>query len=141
MAIAATTALVLGGGLLAGGIYASERARKENRRASRVQRRIQNRQAQREKMQQLRQSQRQIASMTNAAAFSGTLGSSGFLGGSAGLLQNAANNAGFIEQVDSAQQSILNRQESANRWSAISQGFKSAANFASMAAAPVPSGG
>jgi hypothetical protein len=96
-------------------VVSSERARKQTRAAQRAQQRITSRENQRARQQQLRESQRAAAAVTAGAAAGGALDTSAFKGGVSSIQTQAANNIGFINQVDSAQKEINARLEKAGQ--------------------------
>lgn len=101
-------------GTVVGSIFQSNRARREERAAQRAQQRIRERQQQRERIAQLRSAQINRASIEASSAATGTGGSSSAQGAAFSQTSQAASNIQFINQVESLQQEIQRRMESAS---------------------------
>lgn len=125
------------GGLVGGSLIQSERARREQRKATRAQQRIQERRNQRQRLQQIRESQINVAQIEQAGATQGVGTSSSLQGGVAAIQTGTAANVSFINQVESLQQRIQNNLERANRFSGQAQAAASLATLATQ----VPTGG
>ena len=88
--------------------------RNEQEKARRAQRNIQRRQQQREKLSAFREQQIAQAQLTQGAAASGTLDTSGFAGAYSSIGSTAASNVGFANQIQSIQEDIAKRLERAS---------------------------
>jgi hypothetical protein len=133
---AVTIAVVVGS--VAASLYSSEKARSENKKASRTSRRIQEKQNQREKLKQIREGRIGTAQIEQASASQGTAGSSATRGGVGALNSNVSSNIAFLNQVDSLQQNIQRNLEAAGKYQAQSAAFGQIASLAAMAAPTTP---
>tara|TARA_R110000796_G_scaffold139858_3_gene256037 strand:- start:91 stop:519 length:429 start_codon:yes stop_codon:yes gene_type:complete len=111
------TALVVASVATAGSVVASEKSRKQQKKANKIQERVRQTQDARSRVAQVRQARMAQAQVLQSGATQGAIGSSAVQGGYSAIGSNAENNIQFINQVDSMQQAINKRMESANNWS------------------------
>ena len=113
------TALIVASAATAGGVVASEKSRKQQKKANKIQERVRQTQDARSRVAQVRQARMAQAQVLQSGATQGAMGSSAVQGGYSAIGSNAENNIQFINQVDTMQQAINKRMESANNWSAV----------------------
>ena len=130
----ATTASVISG----------EKSRKQQKKANRIQEKVRQTQDSRARLAQIREARMAQAQVLQGGATQGALGSSAVQGGYSAIGSNAENNIQFINQVDTMQQAINKRMESASNWSGAASGLGAIASIAgsagSMTGGPKPTG-
>tara|TARA_R110000851_G_scaffold5671_1_gene23216 strand:+ start:4163 stop:4639 length:477 start_codon:yes stop_codon:yes gene_type:complete len=130
-------------------VYSSEKSRSQTKKANRVQERVRQTQDARSRVAQVRQARMAQSQVLQSGATQGAMGSSAVQGGYSAIGSNAENNIQFINQVDTMQQAISRRMESASNWSGAASAFSGVASITgSMAGsgkpttkAPVTAGG
>jgi ribosomal protein L18 len=108
----------------------SEKSRKQQKKASRVQERVRQTQDSRARIAQVREARRAQAQIIQSGATQGAMNSSAVQGGVAAVGSNAENNIQFINQVDNFQQTIARRMESANKFQGMASTFGAVASIA-----------
>ena len=104
-------------GSTAASVVSSEKSRSQAKKANKIQERVRQTQDSRARVAQIRQARMAQAQVLQSGATQGAMGSSAVQGGYSAIGSNAENNIQFINQVDSMQQAINKRMESANNWS------------------------
>ena len=115
-----------------GSIASSEKARQEQKRATRVQGRVRAAQTARESMAAVREQRIAQAQIVQGAASQGTGGSSGAQGGYSAVGSLTGGNIQFINQMDNFQSQIAKYQERASKYQAQGSMFQAAGNLAMM---------
>jgi hypothetical protein len=110
------TALVVASVATAGSVVASEKSRSQQKKANKIQERVRQTQDARSRVAQVRQARLAQAQVLQSGATQGAIGSSAVQGGYSAIGSNAENNIQFINQVDTMQEAINKRMESANNW-------------------------
>ena len=138
------TALVVASVGTVGSIVAGEKSRKQQKKANKIQEKVRQTQDSRARLAQVRQARMAQAQVLQGGATQGALGSSAVQGGYGAIGSNAENNIQFINQVDTLQQAINRRMESASNWSGAASAFGGIASLASsagsMTGGPKPTG-
>jgi hypothetical protein len=111
-------------------VVSSEKARKQTKKANKIQERVRQTQDSRSRLAQIREARMAQAQVLQSGATQGTIGSSAVQGGSGAIGSNANNNIQFINQIDTLQQAINRRMESANSYSGAASAFAGAASIA-----------
>lgn len=111
-------------------IYSSERSRSEQKKANRARERIRQASSARENLAAVRQQKIAQSQIIQAGATQGTSDSSQIQGAYSGAGSATAGNIGFRNQIDSLQQTIYERMQAANRYSAQAGYYGQAANLA-----------
>ena len=119
-AVASTTASVV----------SSEKARKQQKKANKIQERVRQTQDSRSRLAQIREARMAQAQILQGGATQGALGSSAVQGGFSAAGSNAENNIQFINQVDTLQQAINKRMEKAKTYSGIASASAGIASIA-----------
>ena len=133
------TALVVASVATAGSVVASEKSRKQQKKANKIQERVRQTQDARSRVAQIRQARMAQAQVLQSGATQGAIGSSAVQGGYSAIGSNAENNIQFINQVDTMQQAINKRMESASNWSGAASALGATASIAgSMTGGPKP---
>ena len=104
-------------GSTAASVVSSEKSRSQAKKANKIQERVRQTQDSRARVAQIRQARMAQAQVLQSGATQGAMGSSAVQGGYSAIGSNAENNIQFINQVDSMQQAINKRMESASNWS------------------------
>ena len=104
-------------GLTGASVVSGEKSRSQTKKANKIQERVRQTQDARSRVAQVRQARMAQAQVLQSGATQGAIGSSAVQGGYSAIGSNAENNIQFINQVDSMQQAINKRMESANNWS------------------------
>jgi hypothetical protein len=138
------TALIVAGVGTVGSLVAGEKSRSQQKKANRIQEKVRQTQDARSRVAQIRQARMAQAQVVQGGATQGVLNSSAVQGGFSGIGTNANNNIQFINQVDSFQQAINKRMESASNFSSAANAFGAVASLASgvgsMTGGPKPTG-
>lgn len=143
-------ALVVGSLLATGAsVVSGEKSRQQQKKASRIQEKVRQTQDARSRIAQIREARLAQAQVVQAGATQGALSSSSVQGGYSAIGSNAENNIQFINQVDTMQQAINKRMESASNWGGAASAFAGAASIAGSfsggatkkADVPTPTGG
>ena len=111
-------------------VASSEKSRKQTKKASKIQERVRQTQDSRARLAQIREARMAQAQVLQSGATQGALGSSAVQGGYSAIGSNAENNIQFINQVDTMQQAINKRMESASNWSGAASAFGGVASIA-----------
>ena len=114
--MAITAAVVATVGTVAS-VASSEKSRSQTKKANRIQERVRQTQDSRARVAQIRQARMAQSQVLQSGATQGAMGSSAVQGGYSAIGSNAENNIQFINQVDTMQQAINKRMESASNWS------------------------
>ena len=129
-------------GLTGASLVSGEQSRRQTKKANKVQERVRQTQDARARVAQVRQARMAQAQVLQGGATQGAMGSSAVQGGYSAIGSNAENNIQFINQVDTMQQAISRRMESANNWSGAASAFGGLASIAgsvgSMSGGPKP---
>tara|TARA_R110000782_G_scaffold221345_1_gene308529 strand:- start:44 stop:421 length:378 start_codon:yes stop_codon:yes gene_type:complete len=115
-------------------IVVSEKARKENRKANKIQEKVRQSQDARARVAQIRQARMAQAQVVQSGATQGAMNSSAVQGGFSAIGSNAENNIQFINQIDTLQQSINRRMEKSNDLTALASGIAQVKTMAASAA-------
>ena len=134
------TALVVASVGTVGSIVAGEKSRKQQKKANRIQERVRQTQDARARVAQVREARMAQAQVLQGGATQGALGSSAVQGGYSAIGSNAENNIQFINQIDTMQQAINRRMQSANNWAGAASVFGGIASLAGSAAGPKGAG-
>jgi hypothetical protein len=126
----AVTATVVAGVATVASVYSGEKSRSQQKKANRVQERVRQTQDARARLAQIREARMAQAQVLQGGATQGALGSSAVQGGYSAIGSNAENNIQFINQVDTMQQRIAKRMESAGNWSGAASAFGGVASIA-----------
>ena len=124
------TAYVVASVATAGSVVASEKSRKQQKKANKIQERVRQTQDARSRVAQIRQARMAQAQVLQSGATQGAMGSSAVQGGYSAIGSNAENNIQFINQVDTMQQAINKRMESASNWSGAASSLGAIASIA-----------
>jgi hypothetical protein len=111
-------------------LASGEEARKDQRRAARIQQRLNENKELREKQQQLRSAIVQRAQIVTAGAAAGVSDSSAVQGGADSIQTQAAANVSFINQISSMNEAIYDANVSANKNQSNAAAFGAAASLA-----------
>ena len=128
------TALVVASVGTVGSIVAGEKSRKQQKKANRIQERVRQTQDARARVAQVREARMAQAQVLQGGATQGALGSSAVQGGYSAIGSNAENNIQFINQIDTMQQAVNRRMQSANNWAGAASVFGGIASLAGSAA-------
>jgi hypothetical protein len=136
-------------GLTGASVVSGEKSRSQTKKANRIQERVRQTQDKRARLAQVRQARLAQAQVLQSGATQGATGSSAVQGGYSAIGSNAENNIQFINQIDSMQQAINKRMESANNYSGAASAFGGIASIAGSLAgsgkpetkAPITAGG
>ena len=124
-------ALVIGSLLATGAsVVSGEKSRSQQKKANRIQEKVRQTQDSRSRLAQIRQARMAQSQVIQGGASQGALGSSAVQGGYSAIGSNAENNIQFINQMDTMQQAVNKRMESANNWSGAASGFGALASIA-----------
>tara|TARA_R110000744_G_scaffold266962_1_gene380918 strand:- start:304 stop:780 length:477 start_codon:yes stop_codon:yes gene_type:complete len=130
-------------------VYSGEKSRSQTKKANRVQERVRQTQDKRARLAQVRQARLAQAQVLQSGATQGATNSSAVQGGYSAIGSNAENNIQFINQIDSMQQAINKRMESANNYRGAASTFGGIASITGSLAgsgkpetkAPITAGG
>jgi hypothetical protein len=111
-------------------VVAGEKSRKQQKKANKIQERVRQTQDSRSRLAQIRESRMAQAQILQGGATQGVMGSSAVQGGFSAAGSNANNNIQFINQIDTLQQAINKRMESANNFSGAASAFGGIASIA-----------
>ena len=114
-----------------GSMVAGEEARKDTKKANRIQEKVRQTQDARARLAQIREARMAQAQVLQSGATQGALASSAVQGGYSAIGSNAENNIQFINQVDTMQQAINKRMESSQTNAAYAQGLAQISNTVS----------
>jgi hypothetical protein len=135
------TALIVAGVGTVGSLVAGEKSRSQQKKASKIQEKVRQTQDARARVAQIRQARMAQAQVIQSGATQGASGTSAVQGGVSAIGSNANNNIQFINQIDTLQQAINKRMESASNFSAAAGAFGAAASIAgSFAGGVAPKG-
>jgi uncharacterized phage infection (PIP) family protein YhgE len=111
-------------------VVAGEKSRKQQKKANKIQERVRQTQDARSRLSQVREARMAQAQILQSGATQGASGSSAVQGGFSAAGSNANNNIQFINQIDTLQQAINKRMESANTYSGIASASAGIASIA-----------
>ena len=120
-------------------LFSAEKGRKETKKAKKIQEKVRQVQDARSRIAQVREARMAQAEVIQGGATQGAGNSSAVQGGYSAIGSNMENNIQFINQMDSMQEAINRRMESAGNWqnaSAISAQLTSMAASAAGGSAP-----
>jgi hypothetical protein len=126
----AVTAAVVATVATVGSVVAGEKARKQQKKANKIQEKVRQTQDSRARLAQVREARMAQAQILQSGATQGALGSSAVQGGFSAAGSNAENNIQFINQVDTLQQAINKRMEKANSLQGAASAFGAVASIA-----------
>jgi hypothetical protein len=122
-------------------VVSSEKSRKQQKKANKIQERVRQTQDSRSRLAQIREARMAQAQILQGGATQGVMGSSAVQGGFSAAGSNANNNIQFINQIDTLQQAINKRMEKANTYSGMSSAFGGIASIAGTVAGMQSEGG
>jgi len=117
-----------------GSVVSGEKSRSQQKKANRIQEKVRQTQDSRSRLAQIRQARMAQSEVIQGGASQGAMGSSAVQGGYSAIGSNAENNIQFINQMDTMQQAVNKRMESANNWSGAASGFGAIASLGSSVA-------
>ena len=124
----------------AASVVSGEKSRKQTKKANRIQERVRQTQDARSRVAQIREARMAQAQVLQGGATQGALGSSAVQGGYGAIGSNAENNIQFINQIDTMQQAVNRRMQSANNWAGAASVLGGVASLAGSFAGPKDAG-
>jgi len=112
-----------------GSLVAGEKGRSAQKKANRIQEKVRQTKDARSRIAQIREARMAQAQILQGGANQGVIGSSAVQGGYSSVGSSAENNIQFINQVDTMQQAVNRRMETASNWSGVASGLGALASI------------